>query len=191
MTPIVKATGDVVRLSRNWYFDVGREGATNVVGYAWAKVSGDAVLDSQTSDGTGVVSGGTPGTVSVFSCTALFDNGARVVHTWQVLATAGTATTVDAPVVFYGVGTASRVNLDGLTQDSDLALPYEFTVSPVAQKIYAAVPVSLGAPRLMMGEFVTPTTSSSVVRNGITYTLLETVDLMTWTNLEMTITEAP
>jgi hypothetical protein len=190
MTPVVKATGDVIRLARNWYHDVVREGAANVVGYAWAHVSGDAALDSQTSDGTGVVSGGTAGTVSVFTCTALLNNGARAVHTWQVLATAGAATTVVSPVVFYGVGAAGRTDLEGLTQDSDLALPYTFVVSPVAQKVYAAVPVALGTPALTMSGFPVTCTSSSVVRNGITHTLLETVDLMTWTGLEMTIVGA-
>jgi integral membrane sensor domain MASE1 len=191
MTPVVKATGSIARLSRNWYHDVTREGATTVVGYAWARVTGDAALDAQTSAGVGIVSGGTAGTVSTFTCTALLDNGARIVHTWQVLAKAGAASTVASPVVFFGVGAAGRVDLEGLTQVSALVLPYTFMVSPVAQKIYAAVPVSLGTPRLMMGAFVTPTMSSSVFRDGVTYTLLETVDLITWTDLEMTITEAP
>jgi hypothetical protein len=180
MTPTVKATGDVVRLSRNWYFDVGREGATNVVGYAWAKVSGDAVLDSQTSDGTGVVSGGTPGTVSVFSCTALLDNGARIVHTWQVLATAGTATSVDSPFVFYGVGAAGRSSLVGLTSASETTIPFTFTVVPAAQKVYVAWRTSLGMRSLWLdGWLVDVLAPTTITSDSVDFYLLESRNALT------------
>lgn len=88
---------------------------------------------------------------------------------------------------YHGVGTAGKTDVSGLTATTYGALPFAFTASPSDQKVYTAIPVSLGPAALSLDGWGVDTTESVISVSGVDYRLLETVNLLTGTDLTFVV----
>jgi hypothetical protein len=89
---------------------------------------------------------------------------------------------------FFGAGTAGQTSVTGLTE-VQASTPFRITTfSLTNQKAHWVYPPAWGTIGVTMSSFLVELmTPRSVEISGVTYTWVETVDLMTWTDLQFVV----
>jgi hypothetical protein len=90
----------------------------------------------------------------------------------------------DYALCYYGVGTAGKTNVTGLSEYESANLNLSFTVAPTAQKVYFAHPTSYGTPDLTVEGFAFDALAASTITvGGVSYKLIESTNLLTSASL--------
>lgn len=89
------------------------------------------------------------------------------------------------PTCYYGSGATGRTNLVGLTAHT---APLSFLISPSNEKVYVAIPASLGTATVRLDGFEVDTLAPvAVVSGGVSYNLIETTNALTGTDMDFAV----
>lgn len=188
-TPRELKPGETRPFPFDWSARLAEVGATSIIASSWDVESGSVDLGASThglkTSSVQLTGSFRENTDSVIVNSVITDNGARLAERFHVFTTEGDFSAEAALYFFgagaHGLGAGPIAALDSVLADNPVR---ETTISPSGQACYWAFPAVWAVPAVYLSGFPVPILSArSVVISGQTYSVLETEELHTGSNL--------